>query len=172
MVTPAQLDGPVTAYLPPEVVPFPRGFAFAPDGRIFLASGMGPSGIGEKTIKVFGADGDLLAPRLVEDPQLSPLDLAVAPNGSIVVSCEWPVGGRDAISSVREYDSICGRLVRIFTRRVDRLRQPQRPAVRPRRDLYCIARDEVVSFDFETGYFSGAIISCSHLYGQALEFVG
>ena len=46
----------------PEVVPFPRGFAFAPDGRIFLASGMGPSGIGEKTIKVFGADGDSSRP--------------------------------------------------------------------------------------------------------------
>ena len=111
---PASLDGPAIPYLPPEVVPFPRGFAFAPDGRIFLASGMSPSGIGENTIKVFDADGQLLAPRLVDDSQLSPLDLTIAPNGNIVVSSEWPFGARDAISSVREYDSTSGRLVRIF----------------------------------------------------------
>jgi hypothetical protein len=39
MAMSASLDGPVIPYLPPEVVPFPRGFAFAHDGRIFLASG-------------------------------------------------------------------------------------------------------------------------------------
>jgi hypothetical protein len=46
MAMPAGLDGPAIPYLRPEVVPFPRGFAFAPDGRIFLASGMSPSGTG------------------------------------------------------------------------------------------------------------------------------
>ena len=63
MAMPARPDGPAIPYFPPEVVTFPRGFAFAPDGRIFLASGMSPSGIGENTIKVFDADGHLLAPR-------------------------------------------------------------------------------------------------------------
>jgi hypothetical protein len=29
-----------------------------------------------------------------------------------------------------------------------------------------------VSFDFETGGFSGAIVDCSDLFGQALEFFG
>jgi hypothetical protein len=53
---------------------------------------------------------------------------------------------RDALSSVREYDSTS--------------------------DRYCVARDEVVSFDFETGNFSGAIVNCSDLFGQALEFFG
>jgi hypothetical protein len=57
MAMPAGLDGPTIPYLPPEVVPFPRGFAFAPDGRIFLAPGMSPSGMGENTIKVFDAEG-------------------------------------------------------------------------------------------------------------------
>ena len=61
MAMPARLDRPAIPYLPPEVVPFPRGFAFAPDGRIYLASGMSPSGIGENTIKVFDTDGHLLA---------------------------------------------------------------------------------------------------------------
>jgi DNA-binding beta-propeller fold protein YncE len=169
---PARLDGPAVPYLPRDVVPFPRGFAFAPDGRIFLASGMSPSGTGENTIKVFDVDGHLLAPRLVEDPQLSPLDLAIAPNGNIVVSSEWPFGGRDAISSVREYESSSGRLVRIF--RPDGavlFRNPR--GVRFSRedgDLYCVARDQVVSFDFESGDFSGAIVNCSDLFGQALEF--
>ena len=151
MAMPARLDGPAIPYLPPEVVPFPRGFAFAPDGRIFLASGMSPSGIGENTIKVFDADGHLLAPRLVEDSQLSPLDLAIAPNGNIVVSCEWPFGGRDAISSVREYDSTSGRLVRIFRPDGSILfRNPRGLRFSPDGDLCCVARDEVVSFDFET----------------------
>ena len=37
MAMPARLDGPAIPFLPPDVVPFPRGFAFAPDDRIFLA---------------------------------------------------------------------------------------------------------------------------------------
>jgi DNA-binding beta-propeller fold protein YncE len=173
MAMPARLDGPVVGYLPPEVVPFPRGFAFAADGRTFLASGMSPSGIGENTIKVFDADGHILVPRLVEDPQLSPLDLAIAPNDNIVVSCEWPFGEPDAVSSVREYDSTSGRLVRIF--RSDGsipFRNPRGLRFSPDGDLCCVARDEVVSFDFETGDFSGAVVNCADLVGQALEFFG
>ncbi len=97
-------------------------------------------------------DGHLLVPRLVEDSQLSPLDLAIAPNGNIVVSCEWPFGGRDAISSVREYDSNSGRLVRIFRPDGSILfRNPRGLRFSPVGDLYCVARDEVVSFDFRDG---------------------
>jgi DNA-binding beta-propeller fold protein YncE len=173
MAMPTRLDGPAVPYLPPAVVPFPRGFAFAPDGRVFLASGMSPSGVGENTIKVFDGDGHLLGPRLVEDPQLSPLDLALAPNGNVLVSSEWPFGERDAVSSVREYDSTTGALVRIF--RPDgsvRFRNPRGLRFSPDGDLYCVARDEVVSFDFETGNFSGVMVNCSNLFGQALEFFG
>jgi DNA-binding beta-propeller fold protein YncE len=173
MAMPARLDGPAIPYLPREAVPFPRGFAFAPDGRVFLASGMSPSGIGENTIKVFDADGRLLAPRFVEDSQLSPLDLAIAPNGNIVASSEWPFGRRDAISSVREFDSTSGRLVRIFRPEGSILfRNPRGLRFSPDGDLYCVGRDEVVSFDFETGDFAGAIVNCPDLFGQALEFFG
>jgi DNA-binding beta-propeller fold protein YncE len=171
MAVPAGLDGPVNPLLPPDVVPFPRGFGFAPDGRIFLASGMGPSGIGEETIKVFDADGELVVPRLVDDPQLSTLDLAIAPNGNIVVSCEWPFGAKDATSSVREYDSTSGRLVRIFT--PDRsvlFRNPRGLRFGPDGNLYCVARDEVASFDFATGAYAEAIVQLPDLFGQALEF--
>jgi DNA-binding beta-propeller fold protein YncE len=158
MAMPARLDGPAIPYLPREVVPFPRGFAFAPDGRLFLASGMSPSGIGENTIKVFDADGHLLSP---------------PPNGNIVVSCEWPFGRPEAISSVREYNSTSGRLVRIFRPDGSILfRNPRGLRFSPDGGLCCVARDEVVSFDFESGDFSGAIVNCSDLFGQALEFFG
>ena len=75
---------------------------------------MGPSGAGEETIKVFGTDGRLVVSALVDDPQLSPLDFTIAPNGNIMVSSEWPFGAKDALSSVREYDSASGRLIRIL----------------------------------------------------------
>src|SRR5207248_2886276 len=41
--------------------------------------------------------------RLVaHDPDLSPLDLIVAPNGNIVVSSERPFGAPDAVTTVRD----------------------------------------------------------------------
>jgi hypothetical protein len=45
-----------------------------------------------------------------ERPELSPLDLAIAPNGNIVVSSEYPFGASDAVATVREYDSADGHL--------------------------------------------------------------
>ena len=47
------LDGAVEQVLPPGVVPFPRGFGFGQDGRLFLASGIGPNGQGDNTIMAF-----------------------------------------------------------------------------------------------------------------------
>ena len=78
--------------LPAGIVPFPRGFGFGPDGLVYLASGAAPSGQGDNTIAVFDRSGTLLTPRLVTDPELSPLDLKLAPNGNIVVASEWPFG--------------------------------------------------------------------------------
>jgi hypothetical protein len=77
------------------------------------------------------------------------------------------------MSSVRGYDSTSGRLVRIF--RTDGsilFRNPRGLRFGPDGHLYCVARDEVVAFDFETGDFSGTIVTCSDLFGQALEFFG
>src|SRR5580692_3278149 len=47
------LEVPAEQLLRPGVVPFPRGFAFGHDGRLFLASGIGPSGEGNNTIVSF-----------------------------------------------------------------------------------------------------------------------
>lgn len=91
-----------------------HGAEFGPDERLYLSSGVGPSGEGDNTIAVFDRSGALPTPRLVTDPKLSPLDLKLAPNGNIVVASEWPFGAADAVPSVREYDPITGQLVRVF----------------------------------------------------------
>jgi hypothetical protein len=107
-------DAPLEHVLPPRVVPFPRGFAFGQGGRLFLASGIGPNGQGDNTILAFTPATSIKPSRLVADPELSPLDLAIAPNGNIVVSSERPFGAVDAVTSVREYDATDGHLVRVF----------------------------------------------------------
>jgi len=101
--------------LPARIVPFPRGFAFGSDGRLFLASGIGPHGEGDNSIVAFAPTGPIQAFRLVTDPELSPLDLAIAPNGNIVVSSEYPFGASSAVTTVREHDALDGRLVRVFS---------------------------------------------------------
>src|SRR5579863_8171677 len=49
MALPKQLDSAGEFVLPVHVVPFPRGFGFGLDGTRFLASGVGPNGIGDDT---------------------------------------------------------------------------------------------------------------------------
>src|SRR5271169_5822703 len=80
------LDAAGEHLFPPGIVPFPRGFAFGHDGQLFLASGIGPNGQGDNTILAFTPGRPTQPSRLVTDPELSPLDLAIAPNGNVVVS--------------------------------------------------------------------------------------
>ena len=47
------LDAALEYFLPPGIVPFPRGFAFSHDGRLFLASGIGPDRLGDNVILAF-----------------------------------------------------------------------------------------------------------------------
>jgi hypothetical protein len=79
-----------------------------------LSSGIGPNGEGDNTIVAFAQGQNLKPSRLVFDPELSPLNLVVAPNGNIVVSSEHPFGLADAVTSVREYGAADGRLIRVF----------------------------------------------------------
>ena len=74
---PRTLHAPGEHFLAPGIVPFPRGFAFGRDGRLFLGSGIGPTGEGDNTIVAFAPNNDMPS-RLVSDPELSPLDLAIA----------------------------------------------------------------------------------------------
>jgi sugar lactone lactonase YvrE len=152
-------------------VPFPRGFAFGSDGRLFLASGIGPNGEGDNTIVVFAPSARTLPSRFVADPELSPLDLAIAPNGNIVVSSERPIGAPDAVTSIREYDAADGHLVRVFSAKGSaEFRKPRGLRFAPDGTLYCVARDEVVAFDFASGECLGTTVQFPQLNGQALAF--
>jgi WD40 repeat protein len=165
------LEGAVKHVLPPRVVPFPRGFAFGHDGRLFLASGIGPDGQGDNAVVAFSRGSPTQSSPLVADPELSPLDLAIAPNGNIVVSSERPFGVADAVTSVREYDTRDGHLVRVLSPNGKaEFCKPRGLRFAPNGVLYCVARDEVVGFDFGSGECLGAIARLPRLNGQALVF--
>jgi len=165
------LDAAPEYVLPPQVVPFPRGFAFGHDGRLFLASGIGPDGQGDNAIAAFSRSTPTQHSRLVADPELSPLDLAIAPNGNIVVSSEHPFGALDAVTSVREYDPKDGDLIRVFSLQGKaEFRKPRGLRFAPNGVLYCVALDEVVCFDFASGDCLGAVARLPRLNGQALAF--
>jgi DNA-binding beta-propeller fold protein YncE len=169
---PAALDGEGESLLPDGIVPFPRGFGFGRDGRLYLASGTSPSGDGGNTIVVFDRAGTLCAPRLVTDPELSPLDLVVAPGGNIVVASEWPFGAADAVASVREYDPATGHLVRVLMpERSVGFRRPRGLRFGPAGRLYCVGEDHVAAFDFPAGRFAGAVVYLPRLNGQALVLI-
>jgi hypothetical protein len=169
LAMPAALDGPAEPLLPAGIVPFPRGFGFTRDGRLYLASGVGPSGQGDNTIVVFDRHGRPRERRLVSDSELSPLDLTLAPNGHIVVASEYPFGAPDAVTSVREYDPDSGRLLCVLA--PDRsigFRRTRGLRFAPDDRLYCAGEDHVVAFEFSTGRFLGPVVRLRRLNGQAL----
>jgi len=164
-----KLDGVGEYALPPHVVPFPRGFAFGHDGRLFFASGIGPGGEGDNTILAFDSDRRMLPSWRVTDPELSPLDLAIAPNGNIVVSSEHPFGAANAVTMIREYDHVDGRLARVLVPNDGvRFQKPRGLRFGPHGRLYCVAQHEVVAFDVETGDCLGAVARLRGLNGQAV----
>ena len=79
MAFPVSLDATRAHFVPPGIVPFPRGFAFGHDGRLFLASGIGPNGEGDNAIVAITPSERTRPFRLVSDPDLSPM-----PNSSTV----------------------------------------------------------------------------------------
>jgi hypothetical protein len=158
--------------LPAGIVPFPRGFGFNAEGSLFLASGIGPGGEGNDAIVAFSPADRTRPDRLVEhDPDLSPLDLIVAPNGNVIVSSERPFGAPDAVTTVREYHPESGRLVRVFSAKgLAAFRKPRGLRFGPDGNLYCVAQDEVVAFDFTSGRCLGPLMRFPRLYGQAFVF--
>jgi DNA-binding beta-propeller fold protein YncE len=151
----------------------PGGGNFGPDGRYYVglcsASGIGPGGEGDNTILAFDSDRRMLPTWSVRDPELSPLDLAIAPSGNIVVSSEHPFGAANAVTMISEYDHADGRLVRVLVPNDGvRFQKPRGLRFGPHGRLYCVAQDEVVAFDFETGNCLGAVARLPGLNGQAV----
>ena len=166
------LDQAGQRILPQGVVPFPRGFAFDANGRLFLASGTGPDGEGDDTIRAFNPAMEPIPAWQVDDRELSPLDLTIAPNGNVVVSSERPFGVPDAVTTVREYDASDGHLVRVLSAAgVAEFRKPRGLRFNHQGHLYCVTQDEVVAFDFATGACLGAVVRQPRLNGQALMFI-
>ncbi len=125
--------------------------------QLYLGSGIGPKGEGDNTIVAFAPNNNMQPSRLVSDPELSPLDLAIAPNGNIVVSSEHPFGASDAVTTVREYDAADGHLVRIFRPKGSaEFRRPRGLRFGPDGNLYCVAQDGVIAFDFGTANVLGS----------------
>jgi DNA-binding beta-propeller fold protein YncE len=169
LALPPRLDTEGELVLPDGVVPFPRGFGFGGGGELYLSSGIGPSGEGDNTITVFDRSRRLRTPRLVSDPELSPLDLTVAPGGNLVVSSEWPFGSPGAQVTVREYDPSTGRLLRVLApESTVEFTRPRGLRFGPGGRLYCVGRDHVIAFDFPTGKFLGVVAELRRLNGQAL----
>lgn len=111
-----------------------------------------------------------LSRRLVDDPDLGPLDLAIAPNGSIVVSSEQPFGVPDVVTSVRDTTQ-SGRLLHVFSANgVAELSKPRRLRFDGAGNLYCTAKDEIVAVDFASGRCIGTPARFPRLHGQALGF--
>ena len=168
----ADLSGPPMPLLPPDVVAFPRGCVFSPRGGFLLAEGATESSrVSAGVIFAISPPPAFRKTPLVVDAELSPLDLMLAPNANIVTSSEVPFGSRDAVTGVREYDGSTGKLVRVW--RPDSsvgFRQPRGLRFAPDGRLFCVARDEVVAFDFDSTKMLGAVIRLSQLHGQGLEF--
>jgi DNA-binding beta-propeller fold protein YncE len=169
LALPPGLDSAGEPLLPDRVVPFPRGFGFGAGGELYLSSGIGPSGEGDNTITVFDQRRELLTPQLVTDPELSPLDLAIAPGGNLVVSSEWPFGSAEAQATIREYDPSTGQLIRVLAPEPSvHFAKPRGLRFGPGSKLYCVGRSSVVAFDFPSGKFIGVEAELRRLNGQAV----
>lgn len=121
----------------------------------------------------FDANGGLVNSRFALDAVMSPLDLAIGPNGNVRVSNEYPFGALEAATSVREYDQVAGSLVRVVAPAPDvPFRRPRDLRFGPDGRLYCVAEDSVVVFDYDTGRCLGAIVRHPRLNGRAIGFFG
>jgi hypothetical protein len=84
-----------------------------------------------------------------------------------VVSSEHPFGAPDAVSSIREYERLSERLVRVFLPDSSLWsRRPRGLRYGPDGRLYCVGQDHVVAFDFVSTRCLGRAVELFRLNGQ------
>jgi hypothetical protein len=96
---------------------------------------------GDDTILSFSPDLELRETFHLCDPKVRPLDLAIAPNGNVVVASEWPFGDPNAITTTREYDPVEDNLVRILWPKVVAYQKSRGLRFGPHNRRYCAAQD-------------------------------
>jgi DNA-binding beta-propeller fold protein YncE len=169
LALPPQLDADGEPLLPDGAVPFPGDSASAMTASYTCPRESAPPVRATTPSRSLTATGRLRNPQLLSDPELSPLDLVIAPGGNLVVSSEWPFGSPSARATIREYDPAAGRLVRVLTPDpAVKFTRPRGLRFGPGGQLYCVGRDHVVAFDFPTGKFLGVIAEQRKLNGQAV----
>ncbi len=164
-------------FVPGGLVTFPRGLAQSASGDWYLSSGADPvSGEGQNTILRFDAMGRLDQSFIVRDDALSPLDMEIGPNGHLFVASEFPFGDRRAITTVREYDPVSGRLVRVFDAGVDArgervTRMPRGITFGPDGELYASGADTVVRYKVASGVLDEIVLESPDIGIQSIVFV-
>jgi DNA-binding beta-propeller fold protein YncE len=170
-------DGEPSIFVPGTFAKFPRGLAASSSGALYVASGTHPvTGEGQNTILRFDRQGQLDESFKVNDPDLSPLDIEVGPNGNLLSASEVPFGDANAITTVREYDKSTGRLERVFDagRRADGQpvsRLPRGITIGPDGALYSSGADNVVRYDLQTGRFDRVVVASPDISVQSIIFV-
>ena len=77
------------------------------------------------------------------------------------------------MTTIREYDPVDGHLVRVLApNRGIGFRKPRGLRFGSDGELYCVAQDEVVVFDFVSGKSEGACVRLPGLHGQAVILFG
>jgi hypothetical protein len=151
------LDAAGEHFLPTAFVPFPRGFAFSHDGRLILASGTGPNGAGDNALVAFDPSERKQPIRSSAIQNSVSSILRSLPTATSSNRASTPFGSPDAITTVREYDSANGHLVRVFSaNRSAKFPKPRGLRFGADDKLYCVAQDEVVAFDFISGECFGS----------------
>ena len=173
---PSGHSGPST-FVPGGFVAFPRGVAISRAGPLYLASGTDPvTGEGQNTILRFDHAGRLDESFKVADAELSPLDMEIGPNDSLLAASEFPFNHPRAVTTVREYDTQTGHLLRVFDAGVDShgrriTTHPRGIAVGPDDGLYASGADNVVRYDLATGRFDRVVVESSDILIQSVIFI-
>jgi DNA-binding beta-propeller fold protein YncE len=168
--------GPST-FLPGGFVAFPRGLAISRAGPLYWASGTNPvTGEGLNTILRFDHAGHLDESFKVADAELSPLDMEMGPNDNVLSASEFPFNHPGAVTTVREYDTQSGHLLRVFDAGKDRhgrriTRMPRGITVGPDGGLYASGADNVVRYDLATGRFDRVILESADIRIQSIIFI-